>query len=356
MLEATKLISIEPTKHSRIAELDAKTLVFGKHFSDHMFLTEYEDGKWHNPRIVPFGNLSMSPSISALHYGQAIFEGMKAHKNDQGEVMIFRPLENHRRLNASAQRMCMPSIPEDIFMEGLTQLLRMDSAWVLADEGCSLYIRPFMFAIDEFLGVRTSNTYRFMIITSPAGPYYKDPVKLKVETQFARAFEGGVGYTKAAGNYGVSLYPTKLANEQGYHQIIWTDAREHKYIEEAGMMNVMFVVGDTLLTPSLTTHTILPGKTRDSILTIARDWNMKVEERRITVQEIIDAHKNGTLKEAFGVGTAATVAHISVIGHEGTDYQIPIGDEHSFSKRAAIHLTKIRKGQTEDIHNWTMKI
>ena len=352
----TLMIDIQKTKHSRIDEISAKDLQFGKHFSDHMFITEYEDGVWHNPRIVPFGPIPMSPTISALHYGQAIFEGMKAHKNDQGEVLIFRPLENHKRLNSSAKRMCMPEIPENLFMEGMLQLLRLDSAWVLPDEGCSLYLRPFMFAIDEFLGVRTSNTYRFMILTSPAGSYYKEPVRMKIETKFARAIEGGVGFTKAAGNYGVSLYPAKLAQEEGYHQIIWTDAKEHKYVEEAGMMNVMFVIGDSLVTPSLSTHTILAGKTRDTIIQIARDWNMKVEERKISVQEIIDAHKDGILKEAFGAGTAATVAHICVIGHEGRDYDIPVGDDKSFSKRVAAHLTNIRKGRVEDIHQWTMKV
>lgn len=349
-------IPVQRVKHSRVGEIDPKNLAFGKHYADHMFITEYMNGEWTDLRIVPFGPIPMSPTISALHYGQAIFEGMKAHKSDSGEVLCFRPKQNHKRFNASAIRMCMPSIPENIFMEGLTQLLRVDSNWVFQEEGCSLYIRPFMFAIDEFLGVRASDSYRFIILNSPVGPYYKEPVKMKIETNYARAIEGGVGFTKAAGNYGVSLYPAKIAQSEGYHQIIWTDAKEHKYIEEAGMMNVMFIIGDTLVTPSLETQTILPGKTRDTLIQIARDWDMKVEERKVSVDEVINAIKDGELKEAFGAGTAATVAHICQIGFEGKNYDVPVGDDKSFSKRAGTHLTNIRRGRAEDKHGWIYKV
>jgi branched-chain amino acid aminotransferase len=241
-------------------------------------------------------------------------------------------------------------------MEGLLQLVRLDKKWVLQDEGCSLYIRPFMFSTEEALGVKTSGHYRFVILTSPTGPYYKDPVRMKIETNFSRAFEGGVGFTKAAGNYGVSLYPAKLAQEEGYTQIIWTDAKDHEYIEEAGMMNIMFVIGNTLITPSITGNTILAGITRDSLVTLAKDWDMKVEERKVSVKEIVDGINSGNLKEAFGVGTAATVALISAIGYEGKDYKIPDATSESFCKRAAKQLNNIRKGRTEDIHNWMVKI
>lgn len=349
-------IEVQTAKQSRISELDVNNLPFGKAFADHMFIVDYKDDAWQQPRIVPFGNLTMSPATSALHYGQTIFEGMKAHKSDKGEVLLFRPLENHKRINISAARMCMPSVPEKIWMEGLVNLLRLDSEWVFQNEGCSLYIRPFMFAIDEFIGVRASKSYRFMIFCSPSGPYFKDPVKVLIETKYTRASEGGVGFTKAAANYGISLYPTKLAQDKGYHQIIWTDAKEHKYIDEAGMMNVMFVINNVLVTPDLSTNTILAGITRDSLMTIAKDWGMKVEERRISVQELMNAYQNNILQEAFGCGTAATVAHISTIGYKGKDYVLPPITDNSFSKKVANHLTDIRRGRVEDIHNWTYKV
>ena len=354
MLE-TATIEIQKTKQSRLSELDADNMPFGKHFSDHMFVVDYRDGEWQLPKIIPYGNMQLSPAMSALHYGQSIFEGMKAHKNSAGDVLLFRPLYNHERFNQSAERMCMPHIPEKLFMDGLVQLLQLDSGWVLAKEECSLYIRPVMFATDEFIGVRESQTYRFVIFTCPVGPYYKNPVKVLIETKYARAFEGGIGFTKAAANYGVSLYPTRLAHEKGYQQLIWTEAKEHKYIEESGVMNVMFVIGDTLITPALN-NTILPGKTRDSILTIAKDWKMKVEERKVSVEEIIAAFQNGSLKEAFGVGTAATVAQIITIGYNGKDYQLPATDDNAFFKRVANHLTDIRKGKAADIHNWIYKV
>lgn len=356
MIATSAQIKTVVTGHSRINEINPKDLPFGKHFSDHMFVCEYMDGEWKNARIIPYGPLPMPPSISALHYGQAIFEGMKAHRIDSGDVALFRPLENWKRINASAERMCMPSIPENIFMEGLLQLVRLDSNWVLKEDGCSLYIRPVMFSIDEALGVKASSSYRFVILTSPTGAYYKDPVKMKIETNYARACEGGVGFTKAAGNYGVSLYPAKLAQQQGYAQVIWTDARDHEYFEEAGMMNVMFVINNTLITPSVANNTILTGITRDSLLTLARDWNMKVEERKVSVKEVLDAITAGTLTETFGVGTAATVALISAIGYNGKDYAIPAVTPDCFSLKAANHLMNVRKGRTADTHNWLVRI
>jgi branched-chain amino acid aminotransferase len=358
MLDMIETIAIEipETKNSRINELEADNIVFGKNFSDHMFVADFIDDEWSLPRIIPFGNISISPSMSALHYGQTIFEGMKAHKSDSGDTLLFRPLENHKRLNLSASRMCMPEMSEKFFMDALTTLLRLDEKWVLGNEGCSLYIRPFMFATDEYIGVKASRNYRFMIITSPSGAYYKDPVKVMIETKYSRAFQGGVGFTKAAANYGVSLYPTKLAQEKGYQQLIWTDARDHKYIEESGMMNVMFVIDGTLVTPAIDSNTILSGNTRNSIVMIAKDWGMKVEERKVSVSEIFEAHRNGKLNEAFGVGTAATVANISTINHEGTDFELPHITPELFSKRVSVYLNDLRRGRVEDAHNWLYKI
>ena len=348
-------VQIQKTAQSRIGEIDFNNLQFGKVFSDHMFMADFKNGEWTDSKIVPYGQIPMSPATSALHYGQSIFEGMKAYKNDNGEILLFRPLENYKRINISADRMAMPTIPQDIFMEGLKQLVNLDSKWVPTTEGASLYIRPFLIGTDEYIGVKPSDEYRFYIITAPGGAYYNEPVKVLVETNFIRAVEGGVGFVKASGNYGRSLYPTKLAQQRGYHQIIWTDARNHRYLEESGTMNLMFVIDDVLITAPLG-DTILAGITRDSVLTLARDWRMKVQERKISIDEVIDAHKRGTLQEAFGTGTAATIAHISLIGFEGKDYELPPVEERIFSHRVAKELDNIRKGKIEDVHNWTYKI
>ena len=348
-------VKVQKTPHSRLSEIDFNNLHFGKVFADHMFISDYSDGQWNDARIVPYGQVPMSPATSALHYGQAIFEGMKAYKNDKGEVLLFRPLDNHKRINLSAERMAMPSIPQELFMEGLQQLISLDNEWVPTTEGASLYIRPFLIGTDEYIGVKPSDDYRVYIITSPGGAYYNEPVKVLVETNFIRAVEGGVGYVKASGNYGRSLFPTKLAQQRGYHQIIWTDARNHRYLEESGTMNLMFVIDDVLITAPLG-DTILAGITRDSVLTLARDWKMKVQERKISIDEVIDAHKRGTLEEAFGTGTAATIAHISLIGFEGKDYELPPVEGRIFSHRVSKELDNIRKGKVEDIHNWMYKI
>ncbi|MDQ3190568.1 MAG: branched-chain amino acid aminotransferase [Bacteroidota bacterium] len=348
-------IPIDRVKLSRIGEVDFEKLQFGKMFSDHMFVADFIDGVWQIPRIEPYKKLELSPSSAVIHYGQSIFEGMKAYKNEDGKVMLFRPLDNFKRLNKSAERMCMPILPEEIFMEGLKQLISIDSSWIPTKEEGSLYIRPFMFASDEYIGIRPSDTYKFMIITSPVGNYYTEAVKVLVENNFTRAVEGGVGFVKAAGNYGRSLYPAKIAQEKGYHQLIWTDAIEHKYIEESGTMNVMFVIGDTLVTPPTST-TILSGITRDSVLTLARDWGVNVEERRINIDELVEASKNGLLKDAFGTGTAATIAHIALICYQGIDFHLPPVEERTFSNKVKEELQKIRRGQSPDKHNWVLKL
>jgi branched-chain amino acid aminotransferase len=298
----------------------------------------------------------MNPAAGALHYGQAIFEGMKAYKASDGKVVLFRPELNIARLNKSAERLCMPTIPESIFMDGLKQLLDVDREWVPAREGNSLYIRPFMFASEAVLGVRPSAGYHFMIITSPVGNYYSESVKLKVEKKYTRAANGGVGYAKAAGNYAAALYPAMLAAKEGYHQLLWTDSKEHKYFEEAGTMNIMFQVEGKLITPSLEPQTILEGITRRSVLELAREMGVTVEERKISVDEIRAALENNTLQDAFGVGTAANIAPVALIGFGDKDYDLPPVAERELSAKLKSALEAIKKGQVEDRHNWTVKI
>jgi branched-chain amino acid aminotransferase len=344
-------INVIPTKQSRLASTNFSNLSFGHVFSDHMFTADFEDGAWKNLQIIPYGNIEISPAASSLHYGQAIFEGIKAYKQPDGKVAIFRPQKNFERFNISAQRMAMPAVPEAIFMQGMEQLIKLDSAWVPSGEGHSLYIRPLLFATDPILGVHAASNYKFVILTGPAGAYYPKPLKVKIEMHYARAIEGGVGYAKTAGNYASSLLPTKLAQNEGYDQLIWTDAKEHAYIEESGTTNVMFVVNDTLITPS-TRDTILDGVTRHSILDLARAWGMKVDERRVSVAEIIEAAKNGTLQDAFGAGTAATIAHIAEITYQGETYTLPAPESRVFSNKALQTLKEIRYGLSPDEFSW----
>jgi branched-chain amino acid aminotransferase len=304
---------------------------------------------------MPYGDVPMSYAMSALHYGQAIFEGMKAYKNDAGEVSLFRPLENHKRMNKSATRMAMPEIPEELYMGGLMELVKIDKSWVPSSETGSLYLRPFLIATDEAIGVKISETYKFVIISCPAGKYYSEPIKVLVETNYYRAVKGGVGFVKAAGNYGRSLYPTKLAQQKGYQQVIWTDSETQQFFEESGTMNVMFVIGDKLLTPGLS-DTILDGVTRNSVLALAREWGVPVEERKVSIREVFEAVDNGTLKEVFGCGTAATIAQIIGIGYNGKDYALPPVSERKFSNKVDETLRGIRKGKLEDKFNWMFKV
>lgn len=349
-------IEFRQTEHSRIQEVDFTNLPFGKHFSDHMFVADFVDGQWQNQQVMPFDNFTLSPALSSLHYGQSIFEGMKAYKNDEGEVLMVRPLDNLERMNESARRMCMATLPEEVFMGGLEALLRLDANWVPTAAGSSLYIRPYMFATDTFLGVAPSKTYRFCIFTCPVGVYYAKPLKVKVETEYIRAAEGGVGYAKCAGNYAGSLYPTMLAQQAGYDQILWTDARDHAYFEESGTMNVMFVIDGKLVTPNLSDK-ILKGITRDSVLQIARSMNIETEERPVSVEEVISGIESGRLTEAFGAGTAVVVSPFSVIGYQGKDYMLaesPAGK--SIAIRIKNYLTDIRTGKTDDVFGWVYKV
>jgi len=355
IVEEITEIQIQRTSSSRINQVDWNNLPFGKVFSDHMFVMDYKDGHWHNPQIQPYGDLSMSPATSVLHYGQSCFEGMKAHKNEEGEVLLFRPYENASRFNISAERMCMPTIPEEFFVEALKSLLELDREWVPNMEGYSLYIRPFLIATDPYVGIRPSETYKFIIFTCPVGAYYSSAVPVKIETEYTRAVKGGTGFAKAAGNYAAALYPAKLGQDQGYTQLIWTDAEEHKYIEEAGTMNILFMIGDKLITPE-SSDTILDGLTRRSVLDIANEWGLIVEERRISVDEIISSFENGTIKEAFGAGTAATIAPISLISYQGQDYMLPERNESDFSNKVLTYLNNYKKGKVEDKFNWLYRI
>jgi branched-chain amino acid aminotransferase len=354
---ATPTLNIEVNKatKSRLADQDINHVPFGKVFTDHMFVAEYEDGKWTKCSIEPYGNVMMSYATCSLHYGQTIFEGMKAFRTEENETMLFRPYENFKRLNKSAERMAMPEVPEEIFMGGLRELLKLDKNWVPTDEFGSLYIRPFIIATDEAIGVRPAECYKFIIIMSPVGKYYSEPVKVIVERSYFRAVEGGVGFVKVGGNYGRSLYPTKLAQQKGYQQVIWTDSKTHQYVEESGTMNLMFVIGDTVITPALS-DTILAGITRDTVLKLANHWGYKVEERKVSIPEILEAHAKGALKEAFGTGTAATIAQIITIGCDGTDYQLPPVAERKFSTRVDDTLRAIRKGKAPDEFGWMEKV
>ncbi|MFN6944692.1 MAG: branched-chain amino acid aminotransferase [Cytophagaceae bacterium] len=350
-----KQIEIEKTSGSRLKETDFSNLEFGAVYADHMLITDYANGEWHNPKITPFGKISMSPATSVLHYGQTVFEGLKAYKDDNGDIVLFRALDHLKRMNRSAARLCMPEVSEDIYMEGLSQLLKLDHQWIPSEKGCSLYIRPFMYASDEFIGVRPSKTYKFIIFTSPVSGYYKGSVKVIVETNYVRAAEGGIGFAKSGGNYAASLLPAKLAAEKGYQQLLWTDSKEHKYFEESGTMNVMFQIGDTLVTPPLSTS-ILAGITRDSIITLAKDWGLKVEERKISIDEVLEAHKNGSLKDAFGTGTAATITHIAAINYKEQDYYLPEPSQREISNKLNQTLNDLKLGLIPDKFGWIQKI
>jgi branched-chain amino acid aminotransferase len=351
----TLRIETERVSRSRLPQVDFKDLPFGKLYTDHMFMADYVDHEWKNFRILPYGHMSISPATPAIHYGQSIFEGMKAYASDSGEALIFRPFDNWARMNISAERMCMPPLPEELFMDGLAALIDLDRGWIPKTEGASLYIRPFMFSADEYIGIRPSQNFTFMIILSPVGAYYSDPVRVKIETKFTRAVEGGTGFAKAGGNYGGAIYPAKLAHEEGYHQLLWTDGKTHEYIEESGTMNVMFVMNNTLVTPALG-DSILAGITRDSVLKLAKSWGMDVEERKVSVREVVDGLKNGTIQEAFGAGTAATIAQIELIGYQGQNYLLPPLNKRTFSQRVLSELDQIKRGKMADPFGWIVRM
>lgn len=356
MSVSTLDIRVQLVTQSRINQLDASNIQFGKLYSDHMLMAHYEHGEWGTAEIVPFGPLSLSPATTFMHYGQAIFEGVKAYKDPQGNPIIFRPQDNWKRFNTSAVRMAMPEVPEELFMEGIRQLIDLDKAWIPSSEGTSLYIRPFMLATDEFIGVKTAEKFTFLVITSPAGPYYSKPVSIYVQDKYVRAFPGGTGYIKSAGNYGLCMYPTQQIKDMGYDQVLWTDGYEHKYVQEIGTMNVLFRIGDKIVTPDLEQGTILAGVTRDSILTLLREKGMTVEERPISIDELKEAHKAGELKEAFGAGTAASIAPISELTIHGEHMIMPPVEQWETANWLRQELSDIRYGRKEDTHGWIFRV
>ena len=352
MISTTRpAIAIERTKKSRLGEIDFNDLEFGKYISDLLVVVDFLENKWNAPKIVPFGDMPMSPAMLSIHYGQSVFEGLKAFRNKDGDTCIFRPQKHGERLNKSLARMCMPEIPEELFMQSVHALVELEKDWIPKSEGASLYIRPVVFAFEPRLRVKIADHFKFIILTSPAGAYFSAPTRLKVERTFVRAAEGGTGFAKCAGNYGGAFYPGQIARQEGFDQVLWTDAKEHKYIDEAGVMNIMFVINGKLVTPKLTTA-LLDGVTRDSILKLAPGLGMTVEERRVSVDEIEEGFKNGTLTEVFGTGTAAVVSPVASINIDGRDYKLAEPSADSFQLRAKKKLTDIRLGVEPDPYGW----
>lgn len=348
-------IPITKTAASKISSIDFDNLHFGDVFADHMLVSDYKDGRWSLPQIVPYGNLTFAPSMRSLHYGQEIFEGMKAYKDAQGKAWLFRPEENARRLNVSAKRLAMPELPEEYFLEGLKALVRLDIGWIPSKENTSLYIRPFMFASEESIRASEAKEYKFIIFCCPVGAYYSNPVSVKIADYYSRASDGGIGFTKAAGNYAGQFYPTKLAEEEGFQQIIWTDSGKHEYLEEAGTMNLFFRINDTLITAPTGTR-ILDGVTRKSLIALAKDQGISVEERFLTVQELIAAHENQTLKEIFGSGTAAVVSFVKEFGYKGRRFPLADMGHGGYAALLKKQLTDIQYNRAEDKFGWRCAI
>ncbi|MFC7358403.1 branched-chain amino acid aminotransferase [Jejudonia soesokkakensis] len=347
-------ITVQKVKNSRIAQVDFKNLTFGNIFSDHMFECDYINGSWQNPTIKPYGPLTISPGAKVFHYAQAVFEGMKAYKDDNGNVFLFRPELNHERINKSSVRMAMPEFPKDIFFEALETLLQLDQEWIKPGMGNSLYIRPFSIATQVGVSASPSDQYKFMILLSPAQAYYTGDVKVVIAQKYSRSANGGVGFAKAAGNYGAQFFPTNLAKAEGFQQVIWTDANEHKYLEEAGTMNVFFRINDTLLTAP-TGDRILDGITRKSVIDLAKRSHIKVEERPVLVSEVVDAAKNGTLKEIFGAGTAAVISPVSAFSYANVTYNIP-SNNHEYALKLKKELMDIQHNVAEDTFGWRHQV
>ncbi len=344
-------IPVERVYQSRLNEVDWENLEFGKYFTDHMLICDYTDGEWGAPKIIPFGNFQLSPVAMALHYGQTVFEGLKVFRMEDGSVNIFRSQKHYERLSLSAERLCMPAIPQEIFMEGLHRLVALDRAWVPGEAGSALYVRPFMIATEARLRVKVSESYRFAIVATPTAAYFQKPVRVKVERDFVRAARGGTGYAKCGGNYGASMYPTQRAIEEGYDQVLWTDSKDNRCIEESGAMNVFFVLDGTLVTPPLS-DSILDGVTRDSLLKLAKREGIPVSERAVDVDELKTAFENGRISEAFGAGTAAVISPIGVIGIDGVDYFLPSREGKNIGDLLKEALENIRYGRAADVEEW----
>jgi branched-chain amino acid aminotransferase len=347
-------LSITRTPESRLSEALRENAEFGSVFSDHMFVAEYDNDKWNERRIVPYGPMPLPPSTSSLHYGQSIFEGFKAHRTTDGGIALFRPRDNCARLNRSAARLAMPEVPEDLVLDGVAELVRLDREWAPHREGSALYVRPIYFAMDESLLVRPARRYRLVIFTCPVGPYFSQPIRLLAEERFVRAFPGGTGDVKAAGNYAGGLLAARLAQERGFHNVLWLDAAQHAFIEEVGVMNVFFVIRGAAVTPPLA-GTLLPGVTRDSVITLLREMGVTVEERPISIDEVFAAQATGQLTEAFGAGTAAIVAPIESICHRDREIRVPV-DQKSIGSSVRSRLQAIQTGREIDSHEWLMRL
>lgn len=350
----TPNIEINRTKKSKIDSVDFNNLPFGSVYSDHMLECDFINGEWQTPVIKPYAPISLDPSAKIFHYGQSIFEGMKAYKDADENILLFRPTDNCNRLNKSAERLVIPQIPEAIFMEGLKQLLKVDSDWIPKKEGSSLYIRPFMFASGKGFHASPANAYKFIICTAPSGAYFAGKVKVLIEEKYARAANGGVGFAKAGGNYAAQFYPTQLAIEKGYNQVIWTDDNTHQFIEEAGAMNIFIRINNTLIT-SPTSDRILDGITRKSILQIAEDNGIATEVRKISVGEVVEAAKNGNLKEMFGAGTAAVISPIAGFGYQENDFDLPVL-ENPYASQLKKLITDIQTNKSEDPYGWRVLV
>jgi branched-chain amino acid aminotransferase len=341
------------------AKPDENSLGFGQHMTDHMFVMLYDEQiGWHDAAIKPYGDFSLDPAAMALHYGQGIFEGLKAYRGSNDEIFLFRPTDNLKRMNVSATRMCMPEIPVDIVYEAMKKLITLDKDWVPKADGATLYIRPTMIASEAGLGVRPSKQYIFFIINCPVGAYYPEgfnPVKIFVTDKYVRAVAGGVGNVKTAGNYAASIMAAVEAQKQGYTQVLWLDAIERRYIEEVGTMNIFFLIGDELITPPLT-GSILPGITRDSVLRLTRDWGMKVSEKRISIDDVLSANENGKLREVFGTGTAAVISPVGEINYKGQVCTINSGKTGELAQKLFDELQSIQNGLTEDPYDWVIEV
>ena len=347
-------VKITKAETSKLAEVDFDNLVFGKKFSDHMFVMEYNNGKWQEPTIVPFADFSISPANMTIQYAQTIFEGMKAYRTQDGKVNIFRPERHAKRINYSARRMCIPEVDPDVFVEALHEFVNLDREWVPKKRGDALYLRPFIFGDDAALGLSVSKTYKFVIIGTPVSMYYKEglnPISLMTSGEYARAGPGGVGDAKAGGNYGASLYATHEAMKKGYSQVLWLDGCAHKYVEEVGTMNIFFVFGNELVTPSLD-GTILGGLTRECVIAIAKEWGYAVTERKLTIDEVMAGAEDGTLTEAFGTGTAVVIAPVGTIAHNDKTVTINDNKTGEFSQKIYDELCAIRYGEKEDRYGW----
>jgi len=349
-LEVSQKISIEKAKNSKLGQVDFNNLPFGQELSDHMLVCDYENGKWQVPKIIPYQNISLDPSAKIFHYGQSIFEGMKAYKDKQDAIWLFRPLDNQKRLNISAKRLAIPELPEAYFMEGLEALLLLEKDWIPTVKDSSLYIRPFIFATGNGFHASPSDKYKFIIACSPSGPYFGGKLKVLIEQQYSRSANGGVGFAKAGGNYAGQFYPTNLAIQKGYQQVIWTDDTTHEYIEEAGAMNIFVRINDTLVTAPISDR-ILDGITRKSIIEIAKDQGISVEIRSISVHEIVEASENGSLKEMFGAGTAAVISPITGFGYKEKEFTLP-ELENTFASKMKKQITDIQYNRSDDKFGW----